>query len=355
MRKILAMLMITMILLSGADTLLPRLPMAAGNGAVALAEDAIQPEEAEAEEAEEEEPEADELEEEAPEAEEPEEEAEAESAQEPVEDEAQADVIDEAQDEQAEEITDEAVAGAVEDVVVFSLVGEIDASWLAQWQEGVEQGVRVTYTMSASEYDELNDACRIATFGLKEIRALCDNESEQDLYHAIPSSGRTFTFHEDETDLEGDYVIPEAFLRALPDGEYEVYAVYGADGEEAIFGDISLTQPETAEETEQPEAVEAAQTEEAPKRSVQIAMSSVAGAVEESEEASEPAPMTRVLEATLTGFEDQEVALQWQCFDGTVWQDITGANETQYSFEVTEDNVNCQWRLKVTVPEVATA
>lgn len=55
------------------------------------------------------------------------------------------------------------------------------------------------------------------------------------------------------------------------------------------------------------------------------------------------------LTAELTGFEDIEVALQWQAFDGETWQDIEGATGMTFDYEVTPATVNCLWHLVVTI------
>ena len=53
----------------------------------------------------------------------------------------------------------------------------------------------------------------------------------------------------------------------------------------------------------------------------------------------------------LTGFDDVQVLLQWQVNDGSGWKDIEGADGTQYAYSASEQTVNSDWRLKVSIVE----
>ena len=57
------------------------------------------------------------------------------------------------------------------------------------------------------------------------------------------------------------------------------------------------------------------------------------------------------LTATLSGFEDVQVALQWQCSTdgGATFADLPEATDTALTFNIDMNNVNYLWRLKVTV------
>ena len=57
------------------------------------------------------------------------------------------------------------------------------------------------------------------------------------------------------------------------------------------------------------------------------------------------------LTATLGGFEDVQVALQWQCSTdgGATFADLPEATDTALTFNIDMNNVNYLWRLKVTV------
>lgn len=56
------------------------------------------------------------------------------------------------------------------------------------------------------------------------------------------------------------------------------------------------------------------------------------------------------LTGVLTGYDDLSYALQWQIRDdGGSWRDISGANDTSYSFELSADNATSEWRLVVDI------
>ena len=57
------------------------------------------------------------------------------------------------------------------------------------------------------------------------------------------------------------------------------------------------------------------------------------------------------LTATLSGFEDVQVALQWQCSmdGGATFADLPEATDAALTFNIDMNNVNYLWRLKVTV------
>ncbi len=238
----------------------------------------------------------------------------------------------------------ERIAGTPEEgraeAPAFDLTGELDAGWFARWRDGLEAGVKVRYTASVSTYDEQFRACEIQAFGLKEMRPLREGESEAALCHPVPSGNQRCAFRDGETSAEGAFLIPEAFLQTLPEGEYEVYAVYGPDHSEANFGSLQLPRPKE-EPTEEPKA-----DEHANRRAVSIAMR-----VEQAEGAERP---IRVLMARLSGFEDAQVRLQWQYNDGVEWKDVPDASEDEYRFVVTEDNAGYQWRVKVTTEQMLT-
>lgn len=86
-------------------------------------------------------------------------------------------------------------------------------------------------------------------------------------------------------------------------------------------------------------------TEEEVERSVKITSSlGSAGTVEEGKRL--------VLTAHLTGFDDVDYEIQWQqSEDGISWDDIDGANDTQYTVILTEDKDGYLWRASVSVSE----
>ena len=53
------------------------------------------------------------------------------------------------------------------------------------------------------------------------------------------------------------------------------------------------------------------------------------------------------LVAELDGFEGAEYSLQWQINNGNGWQNIDGANDSSYSFELTENNMEATFRVVV--------
>ena len=53
--------------------------------------------------------------------------------------------------------------------------------------------------------------------------------------------------------------------------------------------------------------------------------------------------------ATLVGYDDCTVALQWQYNDGEGWKDAQDGSGLSYSFEATSQTVNYDWRIAVTV------
>lgn len=59
---------------------------------------------------------------------------------------------------------------------------------------------------------------------------------------------------------------------------------------------------------------------------------------------------TVTLTATLIGYDDVSVSLQWQYTkDGETWTDAPGANNLTYAFQVNDDTASTAWRLAVTI------
>lgn len=58
------------------------------------------------------------------------------------------------------------------------------------------------------------------------------------------------------------------------------------------------------------------------------------------------------LTAKLTGFDDVEYEIQWQrSEDGKDWEDVDGANDTEYTFDITEETEGYLWRVSVSTSE----
>lgn len=58
------------------------------------------------------------------------------------------------------------------------------------------------------------------------------------------------------------------------------------------------------------------------------------------------------LTAKLTGFDDVDYEIQWQrSEDGTDWEDVDGANDTEYTFDITEETEGYLWRVSVSTSE----
>ena len=55
------------------------------------------------------------------------------------------------------------------------------------------------------------------------------------------------------------------------------------------------------------------------------------------------------LTSKLEGLDGYKVSYQWQCdkHDGAGFQDVSGANESTYSFSATSENLEWEWRLSV--------
>lgn len=223
---------------------------------------------------------------------------------------------------------------------IFSLSGELDASWLKYWNDGKKDGLRLHYVVSTSAFVPEYGAVFIKAFGLKEARALREGETEKDLRHDISSSGRGHSFGLGQLSSQGSYTIPESVLKAVGEGTYEVYAVYlAADGQEklAIFGGITLKKAE--------------------KTSGGAGSATVVRAVELDArvEDADTAPML-VLSATLYGFDNDTIeSMQWQFNNGAGWTDAPGANGLVYRSAMSAEKAASQWRLKVIVEGEADA
>lgn len=55
------------------------------------------------------------------------------------------------------------------------------------------------------------------------------------------------------------------------------------------------------------------------------------------------------LTGELVGFENADVALQWQYDDGLYWIDVPGANSCTHAFAATAETINYSWRLSVMI------
>ena len=55
-----------------------------------------------------------------------------------------------------------------------------------------------------------------------------------------------------------------------------------------------------------------------------------------------------VLSANLTGLEGMDVQFQWQRNDGSGWKDVPYATEREHRIELTEENKDDLWRVRVT-------
>ena len=54
--------------------------------------------------------------------------------------------------------------------------------------------------------------------------------------------------------------------------------------------------------------------------------------------------------AELNGYEGWTTNLQWQeSGDGNTWTDIEGVTATNYDMDITEENMNLSWRVKVII------
>ncbi len=53
------------------------------------------------------------------------------------------------------------------------------------------------------------------------------------------------------------------------------------------------------------------------------------------------------LKATVKGVKNVEHEIKWQVKVDGEWKDIEGETHAAYSFTVTEDNANCEWRVAV--------
>ena len=97
---------------------------------------------------------------------------------------------------------------------------------------------------------------------------------------------------------------------------------------------LSVKEEEKAEET----------AEEAPvERSVTIATSG---------NADTQIGDTITLTSSLTGFDGVDaISYQWKCDRGNGFEAVAGANDSSYSFEVTEESLNWSWQLDVTCSE----
>lgn len=72
-------------------------------------------------------------------------------------------------------------------------------------------------------------------------------------------------------------------------------------------------------------------------------LSDLSGSIEEGD------PVT--LTGELIGFDDLDVAVQWQYNDGSGWHDVDNGSDMQYTFTATHETVTYAWRLAVTVNE----
>ena len=109
--------------------------------------------------------------------------------------------------------------------------------------------------------------------------------------------------------------------------------------------DLEETEAEASEVQEEADGDVEDVTEKVVERSVKITSNlGSAGTVEEGR--------TLVLTAHLTGYDDVDYEIQWQqSEDGVSWDDIDGANGTQYTVILTEDKGGYLWRASVSVAE----
>jgi len=233
--------------------------------------------------------------------------------------------------EYTENEAEEELEEAVKAIPFFCVTCELDHNWLAQWQAGKRHELMVHYTICVSDYNPLYATCTIYGIGLKEVRELRANETEEDLMHIVGLSNKKLHFQEGNTSYQAEFIITERVLAALPEGEYQIYILYtDASGEEqsSIFGGIRLPWPEEEDKPEDP-----------------VPTVSVEALLVKSGERAE-----MVLTAELTGFGQAEAQLQWQVQTGEGWNDIDGANGYEYRFDPSEATNDYQWRVKVTLP-----
>ena len=256
-------------------------------------------------------------------------------AEEPV---AEATAMEDGAAEQSQEPDGEPIQASDEEqaeVPFFTLAGELCPSWLAKWKAGTKTEVPLRYTVRASAYDPQFVRCEILAFGVHETKA--------GLLSNIPSSGRVVLFGEEELSFAGEYVIAKSFLDALPNGEYQAYALYAdADGQEkkVVLGTLDLLRPEM--DLDAPEEI----TEE-PARS-ELKDARVVTWTTANEETFFGDIVTAFCEVeNLYGW---EYTLQWQFSTGQGrWIDIPGARGTSFSFEWTADNSGYSWRVRVDI------
>ena len=152
-----------------------------------------------------------------------------------------------------------------------------------------------------------------------------------------------------ERDAEGNLVLDEngdpiAYVRGSLEApinferDAEGNLVLNENGDPAIYIVVEATAVATPEPTVTPEP-----TPIPVERSIDVWMTAEREPVYYGD--------TITLHSALNGYDGVEATLQWMCDRGNGWEDVGGANSADYSFTLTEENVDWLWRLDVTTPE----